>query len=151
MTDLETLQELSRKAFASTYGFMLMSADYHWNVTGPDFMEHHELFGRVYKEVDRHIDVFAEQLKGIQTWAPATFTQLHDTSSIVGEWTGTKYTPEEMLHNLYLANGKIATDLISAYTAAERVQEHGMANYLSERMAQHRKHGWMLYASMKVI
>jgi len=151
MTDLENLQELSRKAFATTYGFMLMSADYHWNVVGPDFLQYHDLFGKVYKEVDRHIDVFAEQLKGIQTWVPATFAQLHETSSIVGEWTGVKYTPEEMLHNLYLANGKIATDLISAYTAAERVQEYGMANYLSERMEQHRKHGWMLYASMKVV
>lgn len=151
MTDLENLQELSRKAFATTYGFMLMSADYHWNVEGPDFLQHHELFGRVYKEVDRHIDVFAEQLRGIQTWAPATFAQLHDSSSIVGEWTGTKYTPQEMLHNLYLANGKINTDLINAYTAAERAQEHGMSNFLSERMDHHRKHGWMLYASMKVV
>jgi starvation-inducible DNA-binding protein len=150
MADLENLQQLSRKAFATTFGFMLMTADYHWNVSGPDFMEHHDLFGRIYKEVDRHIDVFAEQLKSIQTWAPATFTQLHDTSSIVGEWTGKKYTAEEMLQNLYLANGKINTDLMSAYTAAELVQEHGLANYLSERMAQHRKHGWMLYASMKV-
>jgi starvation-inducible DNA-binding protein len=151
MTDLENLQTLSRKAFASTYGFMLMSADYHWNVDGPNFLEYHDLFGKVYKEVDHHIDVFAEQLKGLQTWAPSTFAQLHETSSIVGEWTGVKCTPEEMLHNLYIANGKIATDLISAYTAAESVQEYGMANYLSERMAQHRKHGWMLYASMKVV
>jgi len=151
MTDLENLQELSRKAFATTYGFMLMSADYHWNVSGPDFLEHHELFGRVYKEVNRNIDVFAEQLKGIQTWAPATFDQLHGLSNVVGEWTGVKYTPEEMLHNLYLANGKINTDLIAAYTAAQPVQEYGIANYLSERMDQHRKHGWMLYASMKVI
>jgi starvation-inducible DNA-binding protein len=151
MTDLENLQELSRKAFASTYGFMLMTADYHWNVTGPNFSEHHDLFGKIYKEVNRQIDNFAEQLKAIETWAPATFTQLHDMSSIVGEWTGTKYTAEEMLHNLYLANGKINTDLIAAYAAAERAQEHGMANYLSERMAHHRKHGWMLYATLKVV
>lgn len=151
MTDLENLQALSRKAFATTFGFMLMSADYHWNVAGPDFLEHHDLFGKIYKEVDRHIDVFAEQLKGIQTWAPATFSQLRGTSSIIGEWTGTKYTPEEMLSNLYLANQKIIADLTYAYAAAERAQEHGIANYLSERMAQHRKHGWMLYASMKVV
>ena len=151
MTDLENLQELSRKAFATTYGFMLMSADYHWNVDGPDFLEYHDLFGKIYKEVDRHIDVFAEQLKAIETWAPANLSYLMKTSSIIGEWTGTKCTPEEMLHNLYLANGKIATDLLAAYTAAERAQEHGMANYLSERMAHHRKHGWMLYASLKVV
>lgn len=151
MTDLENLQELSRKAFASTYGFMLMSADYHWNVVGADFLEHHDLFGKIYKEVDRNIDIFAEQLRAIETWAPATFAQLHDTSSIVGEWTGKKLTAEEMLHSLYLANGKINTDLMAAYTAAERAQEHGIANYLSERMAHHRKHGWMLYATIKVV
>lgn len=149
MTDLENLQDLCRRAFASTYGFMLIAACYHWNVEDPNFLMYHDLFGKVYKEVDGKIDIFAEQLRGLQTYAPATFTELRDLSSIVNEPTDESHTPDEMIRYLYLANGKLNTDLINAYMAAERLQEHGMANFLSERMDQHRKHGWMLYASMK--
>ena len=55
-----------------------------------------------------------------------------------------------MVRQLYLSNGKVNTDLIAVYNQAELVQEHGLANFISERMDQHRKHGWMLYSSMKV-
>jgi starvation-inducible DNA-binding protein len=146
------LQILARKAFASTYGFMLLSACYHWNVEGPHFSEYHDLFGKIYNEVDLKIDIFAEQLRAIRSYTPASFTELQELSDVVLDpHSEVTHTPDEMLHNLYLANGKIATDLVAAYTAAERVQEFGLSNFLSERMEQHRKHGWMLYASLKVI
>lgn len=149
---MEELHALARKAFASTYGFMLMAACYHWNVTGPHFSEYHDLFGKIYNEVDLKIDIFAEQLRGLQTYTPASFTELQELSDVVlNPHSEIEHTTDEMLHNLYLANGKIATDLVKAYAAAEHESEFGMSNFLSERMEQHRKHGWMLYASLKVI
>ena len=148
---MEELENLARKAFASTYGFLLMSQCYHWNVEGPDFLEYHDLFGRVYTEVDQKIDIFAEQLRGIRVYAPATFGELMQLSSIIAEPDMEHHSAMDMVHELYLANGKINADLIAAYMQAEKVQEHGLSNFLSERMDQHRKHGWMLYSSMKVI
>jgi DNA-binding ferritin-like protein len=149
MDDLQDLQNLCRKAFASTYAFMLVAACYHWNVEDPNFLQYHDLFGKVYTEVDGKIDVFAEQLRGLQTYAPATFIELRELSSIENEPSDETHTPDDMIRYLYITNGLLNTDLINAYTAAERLQEHGMANFLSERMDQHRKHGWMLYASMR--
>ena len=149
---MEELQALTRKAFASTYGFMLMAACYHWNVQGPHFSEYHDLFGKIYNEVDLKIDIFAEQLRGLQTYTPASFTELQTLSDVVLDpHSEVEHTTEQMLHNLYLANGKIATDLINTYTVAEREREYGLSNFIAERMEQHRKHGWMLYASLKVI
>jgi starvation-inducible DNA-binding protein len=149
---MEKLQELARKAFASEYGFLLMSACYHWNVKGPHFFEYHDLFGKIYNEVDLKIDVFAEQLRGIQTYTPASFTELQALSDVVLDpHSDTEHTTEQMIHNLYLANGIIATDLLNAYLEAEKAQEFGLSNFLSERMEQHRKHGWMLYATMKAV
>lgn len=149
---MEELQNLARKAFASTYGFLLMAACYHWNVKGPHFMEYHDLFGKIYNEVDLKIDVFAEQLRGLQTYTPASFTELQALSDIVLDpHSETEHNANEMLYALYKANGTIATDLVNAYVVAEREREFGMANFLSERMEQHRKHGWMLYASLKEV
>lgn len=147
-----SLQAATRKAFATNYGFLLVSQCYHWNVTGPRFLEYHDLFGRVYKEVDKHLDSFAEHVRSIQAYVPAKFTKLLKLSSVVEPDypTGTWPTPDEMISNLYLANGKVNIDLIDAYNKAEIAHEHGLANFLSERMDQHRKHGWMLYSIMKV-
>lgn len=149
--DLEELQDLTCKAFATTYSYLLIAQCYHWNVEGPHFLEYHDLFGKVYTEVDGKLDIFAEQIRGIRAYAPASFTDLIRLSSIA-EYDGPviQHTPEEMVRQLYLANGLVNTDLIAAYNAAEMVQEHGLANFLSERMDQHRKHGWMLYSTMKV-
>jgi len=35
------------------------------------------------------------------------------------------------------------------YDLAEAAGEHGFSNFLAERMDAHRKHGWMLKASLK--
>lgn len=145
---MEELQNLTRKAFATTYGFLLMSQCYHWNVEGPDFLQYHDLFGRIYTEVDQKIDIFAEQIRSVRAWAPATLKELAELSSI--EESTEKHTKDEMVRQLYLSNGKVNTDLIAVYNQAELIQEHGLANFISERMDQHRKHGWMLYSSMKV-
>lgn len=149
---MEALYIASRKAFASTYGFMLLAACYHWNVKGPHFSEYHDLFGKIYNEVNLKIDIFAEQLRGIQTYTPASFSELQELSDISLEpYSGVDHTTDEMLHNLYIANGKINADLLEAFTIAVQEHEHGLSNFISERMEQHRKHGWMLYASLKVI
>lgn len=145
---MEELQNLTRKAFATTYSFLLMSQCYHWNVEGPDFLQYHDLFGRIYTEVDQKIDIFAEQIRAIRAWTPATFKELDELSSI--EESVLQHPKDEMVRQLYLSNGKVNTDLIAVYNQAELVQEHGLANFISERMDQHRKHGWMLYSSMKV-
>ena len=149
--DLEPLQTASRKAFATTYAFLLMSQCYHWNVEGPNFLPYHDLFGKVYYEVDKHLDSFAEHLRSVRAYAPARFTKLLELSSVEEpEYTTTWPSDTDMLYNLYLANGKVNIDLIDAYNKAEIAHEHGLANFLSERMDHHRKHGWMLYSIMKV-
>ena len=35
----------------------------HWNVTGPDFAEYHELFGDIYDDVYDAVDPLAENIR----------------------------------------------------------------------------------------
>lgn len=146
------LQQCTRKAFASTYGFLLVTQCYHWNVNGPNFLDYHDLFGRIYKEIDKKLDDFAEHVRTIGAYVPAKFTKLLSLSSVVepdypmGTWP----LSTEMISNLYLANSLLNNDLMDAYNKAEMSREYGLANFLAERMDQHRKHGWMLYSTMKV-
>lgn len=143
---MEELQLAIKKAFATTYAFLVKAENFHWNVTGPDFLQYHELFGKIYDEVDDELDDFAERVRAIRAYVPASFSQLLEHSAIAD--TLEVLPKNEMVRVLYVDNGKVHTELLAAYTLAEKENEHGLSAFLSERIDAHRKHGWMLYSSM---
>jgi starvation-inducible DNA-binding protein len=69
---MEELQKAAKVAFASTFSFYLKAHNFHWNITGPDFLEYHELFGKIYEEVYASIDDFAEKIRSLDTFVPAS-------------------------------------------------------------------------------
>lgn len=145
---MDELKQALSRAFATTYAFLVKSENFHWNVTGPDFLQYHKLFGKIYDEVDDELDDFAEHIRAIRGYVPASFSQLATLSTI--QDTLEVLPKTEMVRALYLANGKVHEALIAAYILAERENEAGLCAFLSERVDAHRKHGWMLYSSMEV-
>jgi len=152
MATLTDLQAWTRKSFATTYGFLLLAQCYHWNIEGDKSSEYFDLFGKIYNEVDKKLEPFADHVRSVRAYVPSKFANLMELSSVDTdpEYKAMWPTPEEMIYNLYLANGKVNTDLVTTYKMAEELEEFGLANFLTERMDQHRKHGWMLYSQMKV-
>lgn len=134
-------------AFASEFSFYLKAHNFHWNVEGPDFLEYHELFGKIYEEVYSSIDDFAEKIRSLGSYMPASYTSLsmltriEDEDKVLGK--------EEMTAELLEDNEKLIKILKMVYDRAEVEGEHGFSNFLAERMDAHRKHGWMLRASLK--
>ena len=144
---MEELKMALKRAFATTYAFLVKAENFHWNVTGPNFVQHHELFGKIYDEVDDELDDFAERLRALRCFVPASFSQLAEYSAILD--TLEILPPTEMVRTLYVDNGKVHTALIEAYALAEVQAEYGLSAFLSERIDAHRKHGWMLYSTMQ--
>jgi starvation-inducible DNA-binding protein len=144
---MEELKMALKKAFATTYGFLVKAENFHWNVVGPNFVQHHELFGKIYDEVDDELDDFAERVRAMRCYVPASFSQLKDHSLVLD--TLEVLPPTEMVRTLYVDNGKVHVALMEAYALAESVGEHGLSAFLSERIDAHRKHGWMLYSTMQ--
>ena len=144
---MEELQKAAKVAFASTFSFYLKAHNFHWNITGPDFLEYHELFGKIYEEVYASIDDFAEKIRSIDTFVPASLerfsmlTLIDDETEILDQ--------NSMLMELAQDNQKMVKLLKMVYDVAEQVGENGFSNFLAERMDAHRKHGWMLKASMQ--
>lgn len=143
---MDELHKASKVAFASTFSFYLKAHNFHWNVEGVHFAQFHELFGKVYEEVYAAIDPFAEKIRAIGTYVPASYqrfnmlTQIDDETNII--------SAEQMLSELLDDNDKIIKILKLVYNEAEQVGEHGFSNFIAERMDAHRKHGWMLKASL---
>ena len=144
---MEELRKAAKVGFASEFSFFLKAQNFHWNVEGHDFLEYHELFERIYQEVYESIDGYAERMRSLATYVPASFSRFSLLSQIDDE---TEVLPlESMVGELLADNEKLIKILKMIYDLAEQEGEHGFSNFLAERMDAHRKHGWMLRSSLK--
>ena len=144
---MDQLQQLAKIAFASEFSFALKAQNFHWNVEGSDFFEYHTLFEKIYDEVYGVIDDFAENIRKLKTYTPASLGRFNMLTQVKDE---TEIIPlEAMVKELLLDNEKMIVILKKTYDAAEAEGKHGFSNFLAERMDAHEKHGWMLRASSK--
>ena len=144
---MEQLHQAAKIGFASEYAFALKAQNFHWNTEGPLFYQHHLLFERIYNEVYGAIDQFAEELRALQIYAPASYSKFSMLSQVKDENSVPEW--KEMLQELLMDNEKMIKLLMILYHEAEDAGEHGFSNFIAERMDAHRKHGWFLRASSK--
>jgi len=142
-----TLAEAAKVAFASEFSFYLKAHNFHWNVEGPLFLQYHDLFGKIYEEVYASIDDFAEKIRAIGSYMPGSYTRFSMLSQIEDETE--ILDPTSMLRALYDDNEKMLVALKMLFDLSEQSGEHGFSDFIAGRMDAHRKHGWMLRASLK--
>jgi len=144
---MEALQKAAKIAFASQFSFYLKASFFHWNVEGINFQEMHKLFEAIYTEVYDSVDPFAEKIRAIGTYAPASNTRFSVLSAIRDE---TEILPAESMVNELLNDADhMCIILKRVYDISEAEGEHGLSNFLAERMDAFRKHAWMLRATLK--
>jgi starvation-inducible DNA-binding protein len=145
---MDELQQAAKVAFATEYSFYLKAHNFHWNVEGSDFKQYHDLFGGIYEEVYGSIDAFAEQIRALGTYVPASYTRFSMLTQIEDE---TQILPRQaMVESLIVDNEKTVKILKLVFQQSEANQEYGFSDFIASRIDAHRKHGWMLRASAKV-
>jgi starvation-inducible DNA-binding protein len=144
---MEELQKAAKIAFSTEYAFVIKAQNFHWNVESTDFLEYHDLFGKIYEEVYASIDDFAEKIRTTGAYVPASFTRFSMLTQIEDE--NNILSKELMTAELLKDNEKIIKILKLVYDLAEREGKHGFSNFLAERMDAHEKHGWMLRSSLR--
>lgn len=136
-----------KTAFASEYAFYLKAQNFHWNVEGPLFTQLHQLFGTIYEEVGEIIDDFAENLRKAGTYTPASLQKFSMLSTVEDENEVPDF--QTMLRELLADSEKMAEIFRITFDMAESVGDHGLSNFLADRQDAHKKHNWMLRASLK--
>lgn len=144
---MENLAKAAKIAFASTFSFYLKSHQFHWNVEGSDFYQYHKLFGKIYEEVYESIDDFAEKIRSMGTRMPGSYTRFSMLSLIEDETA--VLTKDQMVAELIQDNNKMIELLKMVFELSEDNKEHGFSDFIAGRIDSHRKHGWMLAASIQ--
>jgi starvation-inducible DNA-binding protein len=136
-----------KTAFASEFCFFIKAQNFHWNVEGPLFKQLHDLFGGIYEEVYGNIDTFAEQLRALQIYTPASLQKFNMLTTVEDENNIPEF--QGMLQELLQDSEKMANIFKMVFGMAEAAGDHGLADFLAGRQDAHKKHSWMLRASLK--
>lgn len=144
---MDKLQNALKIAFASEFSFYLKAHNYHWNVTGPMFPQLHDLFGKIYEEVYNSIDQFAEEIRAIDTFVPASYTRFSMLTRIEDETDIPD--SQQMLQELYMDSEKLVKVLKITFDLANSEGQDGLADFVAGRMDAHKKHSWMLKSTLQ--
>jgi starvation-inducible DNA-binding protein len=144
---MDELVQAMKKSLADTFAFYLKAQGFHWNVEGPNFPQYHALFDTIYNEVYGSIDRFAEEIRAMDAYAPASFARFSELTSLQDEIQ--ILNAQGMLAKLLADNEVVLASLEQAYELAEVAHNHGLSNFLAERQDAHKKHAWQLKATLK--
>jgi starvation-inducible DNA-binding protein len=127
---------------ADSYTLYLMTHNFHWNVTGPQFNSLHQMFMDQYTEQWNALDTIAERIRALGHPAPGTyheFTRLASIKEVDGVPKAT-----EMVRHLVTAQEATARTARNLFPLVEEAGDQPTADLLTQRLEVHEKTAWML-------
>ncbi|MGE0426078.1 MAG: Dps family protein [Reyranellaceae bacterium] len=127
---------------ADSYTLYLMTHNFHWNVTGPDFNSLHMMFMTQYTEQWNALDVIAERIRALGHRAPGTYKEFVKLASIK-EVEGAPHS-KDMVRHLVAAQEATARTARRLFPVVEAANDQPTADVLTQRLDVHEKTAWML-------
>ena len=127
---------------ADSYTLYLMTHNFHWNVTGPQFNSLHQMFMAQYTEQWNAIDIIAERIRALGHAAPGTYKEFVKLASIK-EVEGVP-NADDMVRHLVAAQEATARTARKLYPVVEAANDQPTADVLTQRLEVHEKTAWML-------
>lgn len=140
--DREKIAQSLSRLLADSYTLYLLTHNFHWNVTGPQFRTLHLMFEEQYTELATAVDDIAERIRTLGYPAPGTYREFAKLTSIQ-EPEG---VPEaaEMIRQLINGNEIVVQTCRKALPLAQEADDESTAALISDRMRVHEKTAWML-------
>ena len=127
---------------ADSYTLYLMTHNFHWNVTGPQFNSLHIMFMTQYTEQWTALDQIAERIRALGFPAPGTYKEFVALASIK-EVEGVPKA-NDMVRHLIVAHETTARTARSLFAAVNAANDQPTADLLTQRLEVHEKTAWML-------
>ncbi len=127
---------------ADSYTLYLMTHNFHWNVTGPQFNSLHNMFMAQYTEQWNALDVIAERIRALGYPAPGTYKEFVKLASIK-EIEGVP-NANDMVRHLVAAQEATARTARKLFPVVDAANDQPTADVLTQRLDVHEKTAWML-------
>lgn len=127
---------------ADSYTLYLMTHNFHWNVTGPQFNSLHAMFMTQYTEQWTALDAIAERIRALGFPAPGTYRDFGKLTSIQ-EVDGVPRA-NDMVRHLVKAQEATARTARKLLPVVSEANDQPTADLLTQRLNLHEKTAWML-------
>jgi starvation-inducible DNA-binding protein len=127
---------------ADSYTLYLMTHNFHWNVTGPQFNSLHLMFMGQYTEQWNALDLIAERIRALGHPAPGTYKEFVKLASIK-EVEGVPNSTD-MVRHLVDAQEATARTARRLFPVVNAANDQPTADLLAQRLEVHEKMAWML-------
>ena len=130
------------RVLADTYTLYLKTHNFHWNVTGPKFNDLHAMFMGQYTEMWNAVDLIAERIRSLGSFAPGSYKDFARLSSI----EEATEVPKDMAMVAQLVSGHetVIRTCRAALAPAESANDQSTLDLLTQRLQIHEKTAWML-------
>lgn len=143
--NLKSVNELLNKVLADSNILYIKLRKFHWNLSGDNFLELHELFQEQYTAVELAVDLIAERISTLGGVAIGTAVEFADMSQLEETPGKLPANNQEMLKILVADHETIVKSLRSGLEdCEEQYNDAGTADFLNGLMQQHEKMAWKL-------
>ena len=135
-----------KQVLADTYALYLKTQNYHWNVTGPNFIALHDMFESQYDDLAETIDTVAERIRALGPKAPGGFKVYSQLAKVAdGDENADAAT---MVRHLADDHTQLAKTCQGALENAAAVGDEATFDLFVGRISEHEKTAWMLNSSL---
>jgi len=141
-SDREKIVQGLSALLADSYTLYLMTHNFHWNVTGPQFNSLHIMFMNQYTEQWTALDLIAERIRALGHPAPGTYKEFVKLAS-VKEVEGVPRATD-MVRHLVEAQEATARTARKLLPVVDKANDQPTADLITQRLDVHEKTAWML-------
>ena len=131
------------RLLADSYTLYLMTHNFHWNVTGPQFNSLHVMFMDQYTELWNAVDPIAERIRALGFPASGSFADFSRLST-VPDAPVQPPKAKEMIRTLVAGHEAVARTARALYPLVGEASDEPTADLLTQRLDVHEKAAWML-------
>ena len=145
--DVKQREQIARglsALLADSYTVYLMTHNFHWNVTGPQFNSLHQMFMTQYTEQWAALDEIAERIRALGFNAPGSYAEFVKLSSIREQAGASAPEWQAMVQQLVEGNEAVCRTARKALDIADDADDAPTEDLLTQRLQTHEKYAWML-------
>ncbi|MGS0747559.1 Dps family protein [Halpernia sp. GG3] len=147
--NLDGVNKLLNKVLADGNVLYIKLRKFHWNLSGDNFLELHELFEAQYKKVGEAVDLVAERISTLGGIAIGTTKEFSEMSQLK-ENPGKIPDNQNMLKELVGDHESIIKSLRDFIDQCEdKFKDVGTADFLTGLIQDHEKMAWKLRKYLK--
>lgn len=123
--------------------------NYHWNVTGPQFVQLHELFEKQYDALAEVVDNVAERIRQYGAFAPGTMTEFLELARLEEETINTYPSARDMVARAVADHEALVRSLREDIETVDDLDDEGAEDMLIGLMQEHQEMAWFLRAFLE--